>query len=413
MYVAASRGRDHLDIITDDVESLENAIQRSIERAHGVDVAKDAHVRELHANGHEMEVCNFKDDILQVPAPRRVEDHRRLESPEPDPMHREIAVAGATPPNRRPAHFSVAQKMPSSEAPSTASTLYGSQPAGIGAIQEVDTGPGPAGNPTNRNEQIVADHFGPPSTIPNGVSITTSVLPSVPSSDTETAVPRHAAEEKTRKLGYETPLESATTDIASIAMPKATDHAKRFRAPAPQGPAADTVRQQTTPEDWTTNDSLSESSIQMVPDNDCCADEFVRNEEVAASDFGDNSFFRGPPPIPEDDEAPKPEASRSNTPLTAPAWSVEFDEPDALHVDDDMLLESISLDDVDIDTVWPEPVPQPQTSSEHSSNMPQPHFTAEVTPDLGDNSQILERSRSRACEYSRRLMRQPGVRGPR
>ena len=153
MYVAASRGREHLDIITDDVESLENAIQRSIERAHGVDVAKDAHVRELHAHGHEMEVSDINNDILQVPAPRRIEDSRSLESPEPEPVHREIAFAGATPPDRGSAQFSVAQKMRSSEGASTASTLYGVHPAVIGAIQEVDTGPGPAGNPTNRKKQ--------------------------------------------------------------------------------------------------------------------------------------------------------------------------------------------------------------------------------------------------------------------
>ena len=246
-----------------------------------------------------------------------------------------------------------------------------------------------AENATNRNEQIVADHFGPPSTIPNGVPITTSVLPSVPSANTETAVPLNAAEEETRKLGYETPLESATTGIASIETPEATDHAKRSRALATQEPEADIVSQQTTPEDWTTNDGLTESSIQMAPDNNRCAAEFVRNEEVATSDFSDNSSSRGPPPIPEDDEAPEPETSRSNTPFIVPAWSVEFDEPDALDVDDDMLVESISLDDVDIDTAWPELVPQLQTSSEHSSNMPQPHSTAEVTADLGDNSQYL------------------------
>ena len=47
MYVAASRGREQLDIITDDVAELQGAVRRSVERAHGVDVAKDALAREL------------------------------------------------------------------------------------------------------------------------------------------------------------------------------------------------------------------------------------------------------------------------------------------------------------------------------------------------------------------------------
>ena len=47
MYVAASRGREKLDIITDDVAELQGAVRRSVERAHGVDVANDALAREL------------------------------------------------------------------------------------------------------------------------------------------------------------------------------------------------------------------------------------------------------------------------------------------------------------------------------------------------------------------------------
>ena len=69
MYVAASRGREHLDIITDDIESLENAVGRSIERAHGVDVAKEAYVRELAEHGGTANIQNINDDILRVPAP--------------------------------------------------------------------------------------------------------------------------------------------------------------------------------------------------------------------------------------------------------------------------------------------------------------------------------------------------------
>ena len=69
MYVAASRGRTGLDIITDDVEALHKAVGRSVERAHGVDVAKEAYVRELGAQGKTVEPEMLEEDILKVPAP--------------------------------------------------------------------------------------------------------------------------------------------------------------------------------------------------------------------------------------------------------------------------------------------------------------------------------------------------------
>ena len=56
MYVAASRGREQLDIITDDVAELQGAVERSVERAHGVDVAEDALVRQQAELGGGVEL---------------------------------------------------------------------------------------------------------------------------------------------------------------------------------------------------------------------------------------------------------------------------------------------------------------------------------------------------------------------
>ena len=82
LYVASSRGKEHLDIITDDFDALQDAARRSVQRAHGVDVAKEAHVRELVEQGRLSELDAVQDDILKTPAP--VVD--RAEEPSPMPM---------------------------------------------------------------------------------------------------------------------------------------------------------------------------------------------------------------------------------------------------------------------------------------------------------------------------------------
>ena len=102
MYVAASRGKAQLDIITDDVEALRSAVGRSVERSHGVDVAKDAHVRELVEQGKEVEIeQQYEKDILAVPAVRSemvVDEQQEVASHEvvvDEDRYREPAFAAA------------------------------------------------------------------------------------------------------------------------------------------------------------------------------------------------------------------------------------------------------------------------------------------------------------------------------
>ena len=80
MYVAASRGEEKLDIITDDVAELQGAVCRSVERAHGIDVANEALVRDLPATSK---------DIASPSADEVGLSHRREQEPE-------LALVGAS-----------------------------------------------------------------------------------------------------------------------------------------------------------------------------------------------------------------------------------------------------------------------------------------------------------------------------
>ena len=83
MYVASSRGKEQLDIITDDVEDLQDAVQRSVERAHGIDVAEDAYVRDLIEQGRNVEVEPLGNDIPELPAPVIPKEARTPSVPAP------------------------------------------------------------------------------------------------------------------------------------------------------------------------------------------------------------------------------------------------------------------------------------------------------------------------------------------
>ena len=68
LYVGASRGGERLVIITDDFEALKEAAERSAERAHGVTIAKESHIREMQEKGITIDMSKLEQDILNVPA---------------------------------------------------------------------------------------------------------------------------------------------------------------------------------------------------------------------------------------------------------------------------------------------------------------------------------------------------------
>ena len=69
LYVAASRGRHNLCIITDDLDAVREAVARSGGVTHGIDVAEEAQLRERLERGEPADLEDLLQDVLDAGAP--------------------------------------------------------------------------------------------------------------------------------------------------------------------------------------------------------------------------------------------------------------------------------------------------------------------------------------------------------
>ena len=108
LYVAASRGRHHLCIITDDLEAVREAVARARGVNHGIDVAEEARLRERLERGEPAELDDLMQDILEASAPAidpsmnaPRESGPACDVADDDGPRREPALVGAVGPSNR------------------------------------------------------------------------------------------------------------------------------------------------------------------------------------------------------------------------------------------------------------------------------------------------------------------------